>query len=80
MVFKRKEAKTYGGKKMIEGVYTSGDKCLVIEDVSTTGKSIMETVQHLRESKLQTLDAVVILDREQGGLENLTNNKINLHR
>jgi uridine monophosphate synthetase len=45
MVFKRKEAKAYGGKKMIEGVYNSNDRCLVIEDVTTTGISILETVE-----------------------------------
>jgi uridine monophosphate synthetase len=45
MVFKRKEAKDYGCKKMVEGVYNPNDKCLLIEDVVVYGTSIIETAQ-----------------------------------
>lgn len=43
MVFKRKEIKDYGCKKMVEGVYKPGDSCLLIEDVVVYGTSILET-------------------------------------
>jgi hypothetical protein len=43
MVFKRKEAKDYGCKKMVEGTYKEGDVCLLIEDVVVYGTSIIET-------------------------------------
>jgi len=43
LIFKRKEAKDYGCKKMVEGVYKEGDKCLLIEDVVVYGTSIIET-------------------------------------
>jgi orotate phosphoribosyltransferase len=43
MVFKRKEAKDYGCKKMVEGTYREGDVCLLIEDVVVYGTSIIET-------------------------------------
>ncbi len=41
----RKEAKTYGTKKLIEGVYEQGGRALIIEDVVTTGGSILDTVK-----------------------------------
>jgi orotate phosphoribosyltransferase len=45
MVLKRKDGKEYGTKKMIEGFYRANDRCLVIEDVVTSGQSILETFQ-----------------------------------
>jgi len=45
LIFKRKEAKDYGCKKMVEGVYKEGDKCLLIEDVVVYGTSIIETAE-----------------------------------
>lgn len=48
MLIRRKEAKAYGTKKLIEGKYSAGDSCLIIEDIITTGSSILETVSDLR--------------------------------
>lgn len=79
MVMRRKEAKSYGTKKLIEGVYSEGETCLIIEDCVTSGSSIMETVKDLRDSKIQCSEAVVLLDREQGGDALLKNNGIKMH-
>lgn len=79
MVMKRKEKKEYGTKKLIEGVFKSGDRCLVVDDLVTSGMSLFETVGPLKEVGLICEDAVVLVDRQQGGKEHLSNGGINLH-
>jgi orotate phosphoribosyltransferase len=48
MVYPRKEVKDYGTKAAVEGVFDSGDKCVVIDDLITTGDSKFEGFEKLQ--------------------------------
>lgn len=79
MVMRRKENKNYGTKKLIEGVFEEGSKCLIIEDVVTSGSSILETTKDLNDVGMKCTDAIVLLNREQGGSNVLRSNGIQMH-
>lgn len=79
MLMRRKEAKEYGTKRIIEGVYEEGQTCTVIEDLVTTGGSVMETIAPLEAEGLIVKDIAVLLDRQQGGLRNLRDHGYTLH-
>jgi len=79
MVVRRREAKDYGTKKMVEGHFKENDCCLIVEDVVTSGTSIMETVQTLNNVGLKVSDAIVLLDRDQGAVPNLAKEGIKLY-
>lgn len=79
MLLKRKEAKGYGTKKILEGDYQAGQRVVIIEDVVTTGMSIGETTSVLEEADLEIDDVITFLDREQGGREKLKQSGYKLH-
>ena len=79
LIIKRKEAKSYGTKKLIEGIYQKGQNCLLVEDVITSGKSLIETIAEVEQEDLKVADIVVVLDREQGGKQLLESRGYKVH-
>lgn len=71
MLIRRKEAKAYGTKKLIEGQFEPGDNCVVIEDIITSGSSVLETIKDLQKEGLNVTGAFIVVDREQGGRDHL---------
>ena len=66
MILLRKEQKKYGTKKMIEGSLNDKKHIILIDDILTTGISILESLEHLREYNIPT-SGIVIIDREENG-------------
>jgi uridine monophosphate synthetase len=79
MIYPRKEAKSYGTKVQIEGVYEPGDKVVVIDDLISTGGSKFEGIQKLESEGLSVEDVVVLIDRSPDGMEVLKRSGYELH-
>jgi uridine monophosphate synthetase len=75
MIMKRKEAKDYGTKKLIEGSYDSGDQVILIDDVITSGGSILETIEELEKAGLVIRCILVLIDRRSSEQSALLNGK-----
>jgi orotate phosphoribosyltransferase len=63
----RKAAKEHGATRWLEGSARPGDAVVVVEDVITSGGSLIEAVRKCREENLKVLRAVVLVDREEDG-------------
>ena len=67
----RKATKDHGTKSLVEGPLNGGEKVVIIEDVVTTGGSAMKAIQAVEELGCKVARVLVVVDREQGGRENL---------
>lgn len=67
----RKTAKTHGTMQWIEGNIGPGDFVVIVDDVITTGKSTIEAIEKSKEAGLKVLFAVALIDRQEGGKENI---------
>ena len=67
----RKEAKTHGTGRLIEGPFRAGDRVAVIEDVITTGGSALRAAEAVRTAGGVVAGILALVDREEGGREAL---------
>ena len=67
----RKEAKDYGTSNRIEGAFETGERVCLVEDVVTSGGAAVAAVEALREAGLECRTAVCVVDREEGGTDEL---------
>ena len=78
-IYPRKEVKEYGTRAEIEGEYHAGETVAVIDDLATTGGSKFEAIEKLVAAGLLVRDVVVLVDRQSGAAEALTQAGIRLH-
>ncbi len=79
LIYRRKEAKLYGTRQIIEGNYSTNDTIALIDDLITQGDSKLEVLEPFLNAGLACTDVVVLIDRQQGGRERLAQRGFNLH-
>jgi len=63
----RKEAKTHGTGRRVEGNFSAGSRVVIVEDVITTGGSALKAIEAVQEAGGQILGILAVVDREEGG-------------
>jgi len=79
LIYVRKQAKEHGTGKAVEGVTCQDMKLLMIEDVVTSGGSVINAIKSIKEEKMVITDVCAIVDRMEGATEALLAEGINLH-
>jgi uridine monophosphate synthetase len=79
LIYPRKEVKAYGTRAEVEGLYQSGERAVVIDDLATTGGSKFEAIEKLASAGLDVKDVVVLIDRQSGAAESLAQAGYRLH-
>ena len=74
----RKEKPSHGTGKQLIGNSASGQKVLIVEDVATTGGSVVKAIDALRDEGLAVNKVLVVVDREEGAQESLKDYNIEL--
>lgn len=69
----RKKSKGHGTNQYLEGLanFSAGDKVVLLEDVCTTGGTLITAAERVRDAGLEIVGVLAVLDREEGGRENL---------
>ena len=74
----RKTRKDHGIVRWIEGDIQPGERVAIIDDVATTGGSTIKAIERARSEGLDVIKAVVLVDRQEGGLDNIRQNVSNV--
>jgi len=79
LIYVRSKPKDYGTSKSVEGKIHDGLKVVMVDDVATTGGSVINAIKSLKESKIKVEDAFVIVNRMEGADEALNEEGVKLH-
>ena len=79
LIYYRQARKEHGVRKKIEGILDRNDRVLIIDDLITTGESVIESAEVVRDQGGVVNELVVLLDREQGGQQKLRSSRIEPH-
>jgi uridine monophosphate synthetase len=79
MVYPRKEIKDYGTGSAVEGGFERGERVVLVDDLATTGGSKFEAIERLEAADLEVNDVVVLIDRQGGATQSLTEAGYRLH-
>ena len=79
LIYPRLTTKAYGTGKKIEGRWQRGQTVVVIDDLITSGSSLLQTIAVLEEEGLNVNDVGVLIDREQGGKGHIERGGYNLY-
>ncbi len=74
----RDQAKEYGTANRIEGAFEPGERVCLVEDIVTSGGAVLEAVEALRGAGLVCRTAVCVVDREEGGVDQLARRAVRL--
>ena len=80
LIYVRDKPKDYGTTKSIEGKISSGMKVVLIDDVITTGNSVINGIKQLKDAGLSISDVYVIINRLEGASNALKLEEVNLYQ
>ena len=79
LIYIRQKPKDYGTGSLIEGKIPAGSKVVLVDDVGTTGHSLLNAIKALKDAKIIVDSAFVIVNRLEGARENLEKEKVKLY-
>jgi len=78
-LYVRRETKAHGGERRVEGQLFPGERVVLVDDLITTGKNTLQAAEAIRAEGGQVEDAIVLIDRQEGGAAALAQAQLKLH-
>ena len=79
LIYVRHKQKDYGTGNVIEGKISEGSRIVLVDDVGTTGLSLLNAIKSLKDAKMMVIAACVIVNRSEGARELLASENVKLY-